>query len=227
METFGARLSRLRKEKGFKRCDIAEPLGVDTETIARYEREEREPKISDAVILAGILGVSIEYLSTGIASPRTHSVYTYSANDRIIVPVLSNNDTCNITPSANTISVSTEHILIPKTLIGTIQPQNPPFAFITRDRSFEKFAVREGSYVIVNPAEHVANFDIALIFYKGKLSLKRPQYTKSRDLYLFSGSNNDAIYVPAEDASDVNEFKIIGKAVAYQFEETGKICHNI
>ena len=227
METFGARLGRLRREKGLKRYDIAEPLGVDAETIARYEREEREPKVSDAVAIANILGVSVEYLATGIASPLKHSMYAYSADDRIVVPVLSSSDSYNIIPSTDTISVSTEHILIPKTLIGTIQPQNPPFAFIARDRSFEKFVVREGSYVVINPAERVANFDIALVFYKGKLTLKRPQYTKSGALYLFSGSNSDAIYVPAEDASDAKEFKIVGKAVAYQFEETKKIYHNI
>ena len=48
METFGARMSRLRKEKKLKRYDVAEPLGVDAETIARYERDEREPKVGDA-----------------------------------------------------------------------------------------------------------------------------------------------------------------------------------
>lgn len=67
METFGARLSHLRKEEGLKRYDIAEPLGVDAETIARYERDEREPKIGDAVTLANIRGISLEYLAAGIA----------------------------------------------------------------------------------------------------------------------------------------------------------------
>lgn len=82
METFGARLIRLRKKKGFKRNDIAEPLGVDAETVARYEREGREPMISDAVIIANILGVAIEYLSTGIALPFSLSVYAYGGNDK-------------------------------------------------------------------------------------------------------------------------------------------------
>lgn len=227
METFGARLSRLRKEKGLKRYDIAEPLGVDAETVARYEREEREPKVSDAVIIANILGVSIEYLSTGVASPQTHSIYAYGVDDRVVVPVLPCNDSYNFMPSADIISICTEHIIVPKNIIGEVQQHNPPFAIITRDRSFEKFSVREGSYVVINPAERVANFDMALIFYKGKLTLKRPQHTKSGALYLFSGGNSDAIYVSAEDAADANEFKVIGKAVAYQFEETKKICHNI
>ncbi|EXG78102.1 helix-turn-helix domain-containing protein [Cloacibacillus evryensis] len=227
METFGARLSRLRREKGLKRHDIAEPLGVDAETIARYEREEREPKVSDAVTIANILGVSIEYLSTGIASPQTHSVYAYGVSDRIIVPVLSSNDSYNLIPSADLIAASTEHIIMPKALIGNVQPHSQPFAIVTRDKSFEKFAIREGSYVVINPAERVANFDIALVFYKGKLTLKRPQYTRHGALYLFPGNNSDAIYVSADDAADINEFKIIGKAVAYQFEETKKIYHNI
>ena len=227
METFGARLSRLRRSKNLKRWDVAEPLGVDSETIARYERGEREPKVGDAVNLANILGVSLEYLATGVASPLSHASGTFSASDRLIIPVIQSNDSYNLIPSLDTISNSTEYILISKGLVGTVQPHTPPFAIVVRDKSFEKFAIRDGSYVVINPAEYVADFDIALVFYKGKLALKRPQRVKSGSVVLASGPGDTAICVPPEDVADENIFRIVGKAVAYQFYETKKIYHNI
>ena len=87
METFGARLSRLRREKGLKRSDIAEPLGMDAETVARYERDEREPKIGDAAVIAGILGVSLEYLASGVSSVQSH-VFADGSGDWLLIPVL-------------------------------------------------------------------------------------------------------------------------------------------
>ncbi|MDO5563572.1 MAG: helix-turn-helix transcriptional regulator, partial [Synergistaceae bacterium] len=191
METFGARLNRLRKEKGLKRCDIAEPLGVDAETIARYEREEREPKASDAVKIADVLGVSLEYLVTGVVSPQLRRASSYGADDRLLVPVIQCDDSHNQIPTPESVSHSTEHIVVPSSLIGRVDASKPLFAFVMRDNLFEKFSIRDTSCVVVNPAEPVADFDVALVFYKGKLALKRPQRNRDGSVCLLSGSNSD------------------------------------
>lgn len=227
METFGARMSRLRKEKKLKRYDVAEPLGVDAETIARYERDEREPKVGDAAHIAKILGVSLEYLVTGVVSKFMHSEATGSDDDTMVVPVFHSGDSYNLPPSTEAIAKSTEYIIIPRSLVGRSAPEAQPFAAFVRDSSFERFGVRGGSYVVVNPAERVSDFDIAYIFYKGKLAFKRTQRTKDGAVYLSSGDGTASVRVPPEDAADESVFKIVGKAVAYQFDETKKIYHDI
>lgn len=227
METFGARLSRLRKERKLKRYDVAEPLGVDAETVARYERDEREPKVSDAVKIANILGVSIEYLVTGVISPQMSSSFSLGADDKIAVPVLMSGDSCNPVPTPEIVSQCTEYIIVPLSLVGNVRPEFRPFAVAVRDGAFERFNIRAGSYVVVNPAEQVSDFDISLVYYKGKLALKRTQHAKNGAVYLSSGAGGADIFVPPEDAADGGVFQIIGKAVAYQFNETQKIYHNI
>lgn len=227
METFGARLSRLRREKGLKRSDIAEPLGMDAETVARYERDEREPKIGDAAVIAGILGVSLEYLASGVSSVQPH-VWADGSGNWLLVPVLRAADSFDAPPSKISVAGCTDNIAVPRSIVGVVDAERPPFAFVTHDGSFEKFSVRAGSCVVVNPAEQVSDFDIALIFYKGKLALKRTQHTKDGSVRLVSGDFGDgAIVVPPEDAADAGVFCIAGKAVAYRFEETGKIRHDI
>ncbi len=227
METFGARLSRLRREKGLKRSDIAEPLGMDAETVARYERDEREPKIGDAAVIAGILGVSLEYLASGVSSVQSH-VFADGSGDWLLIPVLRAAEFFDAAPSKNSIAGCTDNIAVPRSIVGAVDVERPPFAFVTHDGSFEKFSIRAGSCVVVNPAEQVSDFDIALIFYKGKLALKRPQHTKNGSVRLISGDfGGSAIIVPPEDAADAGVFCIAGKAVAYRFEETGKIRHDI
>ena len=162
METFGARLSRLRREKGLKRSDIAEPLGMDAETVARYERDEREPKIGDAAVIAGILGVSLEYLASGVSSVQSH-VFADGSGDWLLIPVLRAAEFFDAAPSKNSIAGCTDNIAVPRSIVGAVDVERPPFAFVTHDGSFEKFSIRAGSCVVVNPAEQVSDFDIALI----------------------------------------------------------------
>ena len=138
METFGARLSRLRKERGLKRSDIAEPLGMDAETVARYERDEREPKIGDAAVIAGILGVSLEYLASGVSSVQSH-VFADGSSDWLLIPVLRAAEFFDAAPSKNSIAGCTDNIAVPHSIVGAVDAERPPFAFVTHDGSFKNF----------------------------------------------------------------------------------------
>lgn len=50
---FPERLMEARSRSGLERQDLALMVGVATETIARYERGEREPKIGDLQFIFG------------------------------------------------------------------------------------------------------------------------------------------------------------------------------
>lgn len=51
-------IMRIRKARGLTRNDLARLIGVDRETIARYERGTREPKASVVSQLAAALNVT-------------------------------------------------------------------------------------------------------------------------------------------------------------------------
>jgi transcriptional regulator with XRE-family HTH domain len=60
--TFGKRLNDLRKSKGFSQEELAKAVGIHTNVLGRYEREEVKPSIDVAASLADKLGVSLDYL---------------------------------------------------------------------------------------------------------------------------------------------------------------------
>src|SRR5205809_4201165 len=63
-ETVGARLRRLRLERGLSQRDLASP-GVSYAYISRIEAGARTPSVKALRMLAKKLGVSVEYLETG------------------------------------------------------------------------------------------------------------------------------------------------------------------
>src|SRR5688500_14775687 len=63
-ETIGARLRRLRLERGLSQRDLAGP-GVSYAYISRIEAGTRRPSVKALRMLARSLGVSPEYLETG------------------------------------------------------------------------------------------------------------------------------------------------------------------
>jgi len=63
-EPVGARLKRLRLERGFSQRDLSSP-GVSYAYISRIEAGARTPSVKALRMLARKLGVSVEYLETG------------------------------------------------------------------------------------------------------------------------------------------------------------------
>jgi transcriptional regulator with XRE-family HTH domain len=63
-ESIGARVRRLRLERGLSQRELAEP-GVSYAYVSRIEAGERRPSLKALRILARKLGVSLEHLETG------------------------------------------------------------------------------------------------------------------------------------------------------------------
>ena len=56
--TFGERLRALRKEKGYRQCELAERIGTDQNNISRYEQDKTQPSLSMLEWLCMALEVS-------------------------------------------------------------------------------------------------------------------------------------------------------------------------
>ena len=61
-ETFGQRLSRLRKEKGLTQEDIAKRIIISPQAVSKWENDISSPDILVLSSLADILGVSVDQL---------------------------------------------------------------------------------------------------------------------------------------------------------------------
>lgn len=58
MQTFGARLKRIRESRGLSQSQLADKTGINRRTIRNYEQNLREPKLSTIEWLCGALGLT-------------------------------------------------------------------------------------------------------------------------------------------------------------------------
>ena len=73
-ETFGQRLSRLRKEKGLTQEDIAKKIIISPQAVSKWENDLSSPDILVLSSLADILGVSVDTL-LGREEPSENEIH--------------------------------------------------------------------------------------------------------------------------------------------------------
>ena len=62
MENFGAILKELREEKNLSQLQLSRLVDISQSSIARYELNQAEPRLSDIRKLAIFFGVTADYL---------------------------------------------------------------------------------------------------------------------------------------------------------------------
>lgn len=67
-DTLGGRLSAARDASGLSLADVANRIGVKRDSLLAWEADRSEPRPSNLIDLAGILGVSPMWLMTGLGS---------------------------------------------------------------------------------------------------------------------------------------------------------------
>ncbi|MEI3853840.1 MULTISPECIES: helix-turn-helix domain-containing protein [Ensifer] len=65
-DTLGGRIWRARDAANLSAKDLADQLGVRTETVAAWERDRAEPRTNRLFMLAGVLGVTPAWLIAGL-----------------------------------------------------------------------------------------------------------------------------------------------------------------
>ena len=74
MKTLGERIKETREKSGLSRKNVATSLDVSSETVARWERDERSPDALILVKLAAVLGVTATFLlgePEAVSTPRS------------------------------------------------------------------------------------------------------------------------------------------------------------
>lgn len=64
--TFGDRLAAARVAQGLSQEDVAAKLGVRLKTLRNWEDDQSDPRANRLQMLAGVLGVSLRWLMTGL-----------------------------------------------------------------------------------------------------------------------------------------------------------------
>lgn len=62
MEKTANRLKQLREKTGLNQSQLAKKIGISEQSISKYERGERKPKIDKLEALADFYGVTVSYL---------------------------------------------------------------------------------------------------------------------------------------------------------------------
>ncbi|EJN05899.1 helix-turn-helix transcriptional regulator [Phyllobacterium sp. YR531] len=73
MDTMGGRLLRARDAKSMSVAQVAERIGVKSQTILAWESDRSEPRANRLVMLAGFLGVTPTWLMHGIGQAPVDS----------------------------------------------------------------------------------------------------------------------------------------------------------
>lgn len=61
-ETFGQRITNLRKEKGLTQNDVAEKIGVTAQAVSKWENDQATPDIDILIKLSDIFEISLDEL---------------------------------------------------------------------------------------------------------------------------------------------------------------------
>lgn len=61
----GERITEARKAKGMSQTDLADAMGVSRQSVSKWELNESTPEVEKLPCLAGILGVSLDWLLMG------------------------------------------------------------------------------------------------------------------------------------------------------------------
>ena len=62
MNGFGKKLRELREERGLSQMELSEKVDITQSSLARYELEKTEPKLSDIKKLCAFFKVSADYV---------------------------------------------------------------------------------------------------------------------------------------------------------------------
>ena len=65
----GARIAALRRNAGLSQAELAQRLQISASAMGMYEQGRREPSAQTLVTMAQALGVTTDYLLTGIPAP--------------------------------------------------------------------------------------------------------------------------------------------------------------
>ena len=184
---------------------LLEATGISSEWILRgtgpmmaETSEPEEGKVKDSELLAE---AALEKLDCGL----------YASGERVYVPMSSVTACCgsgfNVFEEYNL----RDAMAVNKKQVGILRSDMVPYAVQTEGRSMEGYGVREGSIVVINPAEDIFSGCVAMVIYDDKASIKKVYDTPDgKNLISSSGQK---IHVTHEELAEEWGPRICGRVM--------------
>jgi phage repressor protein C with HTH and peptisase S24 domain len=203
-----AEIERGAKEPSFNFLrKLLETTGLSSEWVLRGEgpmyREagNEEPKEGDRREAEAFFDAGLERLDCGL----------YALGDKVYVPLSSISACCGSGFDIYADYSMGDAIAADRKNVGTLRPDMLPYAVLTEGKSMEGYGVKEGSTVIVNPAEDVYSGCVALVAYGDRASVKKIYDTPDgKDLL---ASNGQKIHVTREELAEDWGPRILGRVM--------------
>lgn len=235
MSTLGDRLREIRQHFDESQQKFSERVGIHRTYISDVEADRKEPSYSFLKKLIDSISVNPAWLMTGVGE-RFISSASENQGTPVSIDMLINN---SVAKFENGIFCSKSTVYVPISSITaccgsgiTIYPQDydinetiavnrrdvgplvegaTPFAVQTQGRSMEGYGIKDGSIVIVNPAEQWTTGTVVLVAINEKASIKKV-YERSDGIDLVS-SLGDKLHISGEDLRDGDYVRICGKVM--------------
>ena len=219
----GKRIKRYRESQRLTQKKLSDNMNVSRGYLAEIERGGKEPSYNFLRKLLETTGISSEWILRGIGQmladtepPEEGKIRDvefladaglekldcglYAIGDKVYLPMSSISACCGSGFDVFEDYNIGDAITVSRKETGVLSPDMLPFAVRTEGRSMEGYGIKEGSTVIVNPAEDVYSGCVVLVIYDDKASIKKIYDTRDgKDLL---ASNGERIHVSYEQLSE-------------------------
>jgi transcriptional regulator with XRE-family HTH domain len=219
----GNRVRRYRESQGLTQKNLADMMNVSRGYLAGIERGNKEPSFHFLKKLLEATRISSEWIFRGVGPMLVDTVPPeegkqldadflmdagleklecglFGIGDKVYVPMSNIEACCGSGFDVFEDYSIGEAVAVSKRETGTLRGDMLPFAVRTEGRSMEGYGIKEGSTVIVNPAEDIYSGCVALVIYGEKASVKKIYDTPDgKDLV---ASNGQKFHVTHEELSE-------------------------
>lgn len=210
MPKLSDRLRSLRNSRGLSQQKLADLLGVSKSSINMYERGEREPGLDLIESMADFFNVDLNYL-LGKSKVANAILTDISASYSNILPIEKKK-----VPMLGKVACG-EPIYAPEehgsyVLAGDIHAD---FCLRAQGDSMIGARIHDGDIVFIRQQPEVETGEIAAVIIGEEATLKRVYYNQEKGQIILNPEN--PAYAPlVYTGEQLNDIKILGKAVAFQ-----------
>jgi SOS-response transcriptional repressor LexA len=212
----GEKIKERREEKGMKRPELAGLIGVDPNTLYRYENGSIGIKDDMKQKIARALGVSVAYLMSEGGFSRGASITEPEPTvpPQLYLPVLDQEACAGSGFSWDSVETGVKEWM-PWPVLETGGPSGPnkPYFVRVEGESMIGANIDDGCLILVNPNIEVRSGDIAYVRWNERCSVKGVIFYKDGRVELRPANNNfRSTWIAKED---IEYLEILGKVVRW------------
>lgn len=200
-------LRELRTKKGVYQKDVASYLGVERTTYVKYERGDSEPSFETLCKLADYFDVSVDKILGRKTNDNFYNFENVIPLHTKIVPLLGN------IACGEPIFAEEEH----GEYVFTSDSIDVDFCLRAQGDSMIGARIYDGDIVFIRRQDMVDDGEIAAVLIGDEATLKRVRYDKEAEI-LSLYPENPKYKTMHFVGKDLEQIKILGKAVAFQSE---------